>query len=179
MPDIRCWKCGKEYRVDVCFGGGIVACPHCNVKTRVTKTGVLYYTEPVGVFVSDVTIMELLEPIITDPDVWNKLNDIEQERLTEAAKCYAVGAYTACESMCYDALVSLLRRIYGERRELGYYVQQMENDPDLREVRGAIAYFASKRHEVDHPDRIADKIEAESTLTMTKRLIREIIMKKV
>ena len=55
----------------------------------------------------------------------------------------------------------------------------MENDSDLRNVRGAIAYFATKRHEVDHPERIADKTEAESTLTMPKRLIREIATKKL
>ena len=110
--------------------------------------------------------------------MWRKLTPIEQSRLIEAAKCYAVEAYTACESMCYDALVSVLRRIYGGRRELGYYVSLMEQDPDLRDVRGAIAYFATKRHEVDHPDRISNELEAKNALNMTKQLIKEILSKK-
>ncbi len=112
-------------------------------------------------------------------NLWEHLNDIERDRILEAIKCMLVGAYTACESMCYDALVSLLRRIYGERRELGYYVRKMEEDPDLKDVKGAISYFAARRHEVDHPERVSTQDEAESTYMMTRRLIKEIIKKKL
>ena len=176
MPLAKCWKCGRVYYVDYATKEAIVACENCKAKTRVEKEGDNWKFEPVGAFVDSEFVYELLKEI---KPIFSEMTEVEQIRLIEAAKCLLIGAYTACESMCYDALVSVLRRVYGGQKELGYYVQKMENDPDLKNVRGAIAYFASKRHEVDHPERISDKLEAENALDMTKQLIREILAKKV
>jgi len=176
MPKITCWNCGHDYWVDAYIKEAIVACPNCKARTKVKDEGVnMWKFEPVGAFVSKDLAFELLEEI---EDIWEKLTDVEQERLIEAVKCYTVEAYTACESMCYDALVSVLRRIYGGQKELGYYVSLMEKDPDLKNVKGAIAYLASKRNEVDHPERISNRLEATNALNMTKQLIREILTKK-
>lgn len=176
MPKINCWKCGSEYWIEPTIRKAIVACPNCKARTKVKNEGLRgWELEPVGAFVDPDLAFELLEEI---EDIWKKLTDVEQRRLIEAAKCYAVEAYTACESMCYDALVSVLRRIYGGQKELGYYVSLMEKDPDLKNVKGAIAYLASKRNEVDHPERISNRLEATNALNMTKQLIREILTKK-
>ena len=176
MPKVTCWKCGFEYFVETYTKKAIVACGNCGAKTRVERENLTEWKfEPVGAFVDSELVYELLKEITP---MLSEMTKVEQIRLIEAAKCFLIGAYTACESMCYDALVSVLRRVYGERKELGYYVQKMENDPDLKNVRGAIAYFASKRHEVDHPERISDELEAKNALDMTKQLIREILTKK-
>jgi len=175
MPIVTCWKCGNVYGVDECAKKAIVSCWKCGAKTRVENVGGKWELKPVGAFVDSVFVRELLKEI--EP-ISSKMTEVERIRLIEAAKCLLIGAYTACESMCYDALVSVLRRIYGGQKELGSYVQKMENDPDLKNVRGAIAYFAFKRHEVDHPERISDELEAKNALDMTKQLIREILTKK-
>jgi len=177
MPMVTCWKCGSAYFVEHYTKEAIVACRNCGAKTRVENVGGFYNWkfEPVGAFVDSELVYELLKEI---KPILSEMTEVEQIRLIEAAKCLLIGAYTACESMCYDALVSVLRRVYGGQKELGYYVQKMENDPDLKNVRGAIAYFALKRHEVDHPERISDELEAKNALDMTKQLIREILTKK-
>ena len=184
MPKITCWRCGNEYWVDPYIKEAVVACNKCGAKSRIEDLGLSNYKiTPIGAFVSEDLIENLLKPLFEDEvtkiRVWKKLTELEKRRLIEAAKCYAVGAYTACESMSYDALVSVLRRVYGEKRELGYYVEKMERDPDLKDVKGAIAYFAAKRHEVDHPERISNELDAKNALNMTIQLIKEILKRKV
>ncbi len=175
MPIVTCWKCGNVYAADEYTKKAIVACWKCGAKTRVENVGGGWELKPVGAFVDSESVHELLKEI--EP-ISSKMTEVERIRLIEAAKCLLIGAYTACESMCYDALVSVLRRVYGGQKELGYYVQKMENDPDLKNVGRAIAYFASKRHEVDHPERVSNKLEAKNALNMTKQLIKEILTKK-
>jgi len=175
MPIVTCWKCGSTYFVEQYTKKAVVACNVCGAKTRVENVGGSWEFKPVGAFVDSELVSELLKEM---RPILSEMTKVERIRLIEAAKCFLIGAYTACESMCYDALVSVLRRIYGGQKELGYYVQKMGNDPDLKNVRGAIAYFAPKRHEVDHPERISDELEAKNALDMTKQLIREILTKK-
>lgn len=73
--------------------------------------------------------------------------------------------------MCFDALCSVLRRIYGGKEELRHYVNKTEQDPELRDLAGAISYFRERRIRVDHPVTVSTELEAESTFSTTKRLI--------
>jgi hypothetical protein len=168
MPTIKCWKCGGEWIHDAFVTSSIEACPNCGTPHKITEiTPMNWRVEP-----AFPSLDELLP-------VWKHLTDLEKSRLIEASRCFGVEAYTMCESACFDALVSILRRIYGGREELGHYVKKMEQDPDLKEEAGFISSFKVIRDKVDHPVRISSRVDAESTFSTTKRLILIIAKKKL
>lgn len=166
MPYFNCPECGNDIIINQSRYNGEVACKNC-------ATHVFIQCDSTKGF--KITRMRFslteLEPY------WSHLDQIEQSRLNEAVFC-SLYAPSACESMCFDALCSLLRRIYGEKKELGYYTRLMTQDPSLRRLSTAISYFYDRRNEIDHPERIANSLEAESTFLMTKRLIIGIINNK-
>ncbi len=168
MPTIICPDCGKTTYLDpeILHYDWEIACKYCFTKMKVkgsTSKGII------------VTRMRF--SLRGLEQYWDYLSKIEQERLEEAVYCSKF-APTACESMCFDALCSLLRRLYGEKKELGYYTKKMEKDPNLSDLSGAISYFYHKRNQVDHPERTSNPLEAESTFSMTKRLILGIFKNK-
>jgi ribosomal protein L37E len=172
MVDIKCQKCGHLWYHDFSIASSIEACPMCGTPHRITRSidqALIYAWKVEPVYPS----LDELSP------VWDSLTPIEKNRLREAALCFGVEAYTMCESACFDALTSLLRRVYGGRGELGFYVDKMESDPDLKDEAGFIASFRFIRNRVDHPDRISTRLEAESTFSTTKRLVLTIVKKKL
>jgi hypothetical protein len=168
----------------------VVSCPECNLPVKVycpsfpfegittcRNCGTKFYLKTNGV---GSPRMELMFPSIKELEsIWGLLTSLEQSRLEEASKCFGVKAYTMCESACFDALVSILRRIYGGREELGHYIPKMERDPDLREEAGFISSFKTIRDKVDHPVRVSTQLDAKSTFETTKRLIRVMAKKKL
>lgn len=54
----------------------------------------------------------------------------------------------------------------------------MEDDPQFNDLHGIIKYFTDIRNSVAHPDKISTKLEADSTLTTAKRLLRELIERR-
>ena len=168
MPSVHCPECGSTTYIDA------YALPYKG-EVGCTECGIHLFVE--GDMSIGFTVTRMRFSLRELEKYWGYLDQLEKTRLEEAVFCSNY-APTACESMCFDALCGLLRRIYGGKRELGFYVGKMEKDPDLRELSGAISYFKARRNEVDHPDRIANPLEAESTFSMTKRLIIGIIEKK-
>ncbi len=167
MPTIICHNCGNNFIHDPTITDTIEACTNCKTQIHIKQSSPFNWkTEQVFPSYKE------LEPF------WDKLTPLVKSRLIEASRCFGCSAYTACESMCFDALCSMLRRIYGGKGELGYYVDKMGKDSDLREFAGAISYFAKIRNRVDHPNGISKRLEAESTFLMTKRLILGIIKKR-
>lgn len=171
MPDVRCWGCGNSIFIDSYARpyNAEIACPNCGSAIRI------HDDFPTGGMTSG-RMFPSLDDISKFLDY---LTDLEKNRLREASHSFGCGAYTACESMCFDALSSLCRRIYGGKGELGHCVDKMEQDTDLSELAGAIAYFKHRRDKVDHPVSISTKLDGESTFLMTKRLIIGIVKKKL
>jgi hypothetical protein len=168
MPTIKCWKCGGEWIHDAFVTSSIEACPNCRTPHKITEITLgNWRVEP-----AFPSLDELLP-------VWELLTNLEKSRLIEASRRFGVEAYTMCESACFDALVSILRRIYGGREELGHYMKKMEQDPDLKEEAGFISSFKAIRNKVDHPVQVSSKVDAESTFSTTKRLILIIAKKKL
>jgi hypothetical protein len=171
MPRIVCWRCGYQDIYIDAFArpfNGEIACQKCQASIKVEDD------YPKG----GITATRAFPSLEELTSVWGSLTPLEQSRLIEASHCLGVEANTMCESACFDSLCSMLRRIYGDKRELGYYIDKMKQDPDLSELAGAVSYFSPIRNKVDHPDKISNALDAESTFTMTKRLILGIIKKK-
>jgi len=171
VPHIKCIACGQDIYIDPFARpyNGELACPNCG------EHMVIRDDYPKG----GITVTRAFPSLEELKPVMDLLTPLEKSRLLEASRCLGVGADTACESMCFDALVSILRRIYGGKGELGHYISKMEQDPDLSEETGFISSFKAIRNKVDHPVRISKKLDAESTFSTTKRLILIIAKKKL
>ena len=167
MPELRCYKCGSTWFHDAFVEESIDACPSCQTQHKIK------YNRPMSW-----TVAPAFPSLVELGDVWTLLNELELSRLTEAARCLGIEAYTMSESACFDALGSILRRVYGGKHELGTYVDCMKKDADLNDLHGVISYFSGIRNKVDHPVTISKPLDAESTFTMTKRLILGIAHKK-
>jgi len=110
--------------------------------------------------------------------VWSKLTLLEKKSLEEATIVFQSKAFTASEIMTLRTLESVLRRTYGTTETLGRLLKKMEDDPQFNDLHGIIKYFTDIRNSVAHPDRISTKLEADSTLTTAKRLLRELIERR-
>ena len=77
--------------------------------------------------------------------------------------------------MSLRVLESILRRIYNVDEPLGRLIERAEQDPRLRSFAFILDYFRETRNRVAHPEKISSRLDAESTFSMTKRLILEIL----
>jgi len=111
--------------------------------------------------------------------VWEHLIYQEKNRLLEASRCFGIEAYTMCESVCFDALVSILRRIYGGKEELGHYINKIEQYLVSKEEADFISCFKSIRNKVNHSVRVSSRVDAERMFKTTKRFILVIAKKKL
>ena len=168
VPNVRCVECGSEVYIDSFATPyrGELACENC--KTKMWVEGDMH---------AGFNVTSLYASLKELEQIWFLLEPIEQSRMTEASRCYVM-APSMCESACFDALVHILRRVYGGKHELGTYVEKLKKDPELADLHGAISYFGSIRNKVDHPVTISKPLDAESTFAMTKRLILGIARKK-
>ena len=80
--------------------------------------------------------------------------------------------------MAARSLEGILRRIYNTDEMLGKLIKRMENDSDLKSLSGIFTYFHEVRNRLAHPEETSDKLNAESTILTTKRLILEVFKKK-
>lgn len=167
MPEIRCWKCGEEYRVDSDIGKAVVACPNCKATSKIKPAGT-YGTSYVKYDVERESpdVEEDLE------GYYEKLSDIELSSLIEAARCIGVEANTASELMSFRVLESITRRLTGIYNWKEGLEELEKNYQDLAHV---IDYFRVERNKVAHPEKISDKTDAESTYKMCIRLIKQIL----
>jgi len=163
MPEVRCVECGNKIYIDV-FAlpyQGVLACPECKFKMRVYVSG-------------SGTLVEPLYPEIPR-EIVDYLTYSEWKFLDESARCIGVQAYTASELSALKVLEAILRRIYSTDETLGKLIEHVENDTNLRHITGIVTYFKDVRNRVAHPDKVSEKLDAESTFSMTIRLMKEII----
>ncbi|GCC11017.1 hypothetical protein IPdc08_01062 [archaeon] len=165
MPEIRCVNCGMRIYIDAMdtLYEGEVGYPNCGTKVQV-------YVSQTG------SRVERKYPSYTElKEIWEILSEVEKKSISEASFSLGAGAYTASEMMSLRCLESILRRIYGTNEMLGKLIERMEKDNKLSDLKGILSYFKDVRNRVAHPDKISSKLEAESTVQMTKRLLIEIV----
>ena len=169
MPEVRCVGCGVGIDIDPDSLPyiGELTCHDCGVGMNVKISE------------KDGALVERRMPSLKDINsIRRKLSVNEFLSLYEACLSLGANAYTASEIMSLRTLEALLRRVYQTNETFGKLLQRLQNDKDLSELEGILAYFKKERDKVAHPDKLSGKLDAESTLSMTIRLIKEIISKK-